>query len=154
MDIDELELIETEEGMHFLYKSATRIGAKGPQAAVDRALDRIADHREQVLELMRVRQGVPAEGEEQVEREIAVNIPSKAVQKSNYVAWFTKQSKYYHPSESELEVMFNAVEEGDLVLPDFAHSFTVRKPNGLLVQVDRKGRVSAPSPYSPALQGK
>ena len=51
--------------------------------------------------------------------------------------------------------MFSKVEENDLVLPDFAHSFSVRKPNGLLVQVDRKGRITPPSPYTPhAVKGK
>jgi len=76
-------------------------------------------------------------------------VPSVEVQKQNYITWYQQRSTYYHPTEKELELMFSKVEEGDESLPDFARSFTVRKPNGLLIQIDRKGRVSPPSPYTP-----
>ena len=47
--------------------------------------------------------------------------------------------------------MMAAVVEGDLIIPDFALSFSVVKPNGRVVAVNRRGEVVAPSPYSPAL---
>jgi hypothetical protein len=52
--------------------------------------------------------------------------------------------------------MMAAVEPGDLIIPDFALSFSVVKPSGRVVAVNRRGEVVAPSPYSPALaqQGK
>jgi hypothetical protein len=48
--------------------------------------------------------------------------------------------------------MFGACEEGDEIIFDFAHSFTVRKLDGRLLQIDRRGRVAPPSAYSPAVR--
>jgi hypothetical protein len=76
---------------------------------------------------------------------------TKEVEKQKYVRWLTFKSGYYQPTETQLEKMFSVVEEGWEVLPDFAHSFTCRLPDGRLVQVDRRGRVTEPSPYSPHL---
>jgi hypothetical protein len=150
MQIEELEKIEREESVNFVFKPTTgTIAVKGKPAAVDRGLERIKGQRDEVAGLLRARQ---APEDEIVEREVAFSVPSKAVQRQNYIFWFMKMPRYYWPSEAELDVMFGAIEEGDLVIPDFAHSFTVRRPNGLLVSVDRKGRVSQPSPYSPAMQ--
>jgi hypothetical protein len=79
-------------------------------------------------------------------------VPSLATQRQNYVVWFNSRPKYFHPSETELDRMWGALEEGDLVHFDFAHSITVQKPNGLLISVDRRGRIAEPSPYSPAVR--
>jgi hypothetical protein len=47
--------------------------------------------------------------------------------------------------------MIAACEEGDELLFDFAHSFTVRKPDGRLISINRRGKVERPSVYSPHL---
>ena len=153
MDIQELEAIETEAGVAFSFNRATgRIEAKGPAALVDRALARIVLFRDEVAEVLHERQGLPKPGEEIVVREVSPSVPALDVQRANYIRWFSAKGAYFTPTEDELDRMFAACSEGDEVLFDFAHSFTVRKPNGLLVSVDRKGRVSQPSPYSPAMQ--
>lgn len=152
MDIKEIDAIETEEGVKFSLNDATgRIVTAGPEAAVDRALARIALFRDEVGEALRERQGLPKPGEKIVVREISPNVPSLAVYRQNYRIFFTARGVYFTPTEEELDRMFAACEEGDELLFDFAHSFTVRKPNGLLVSINRKGQVSPPSPYSPAV---
>jgi hypothetical protein len=150
--LEQLQEIETGEGVKLASNDAGRISASGPRAGVDRALARIALSRDEVAEVLRVRQGLPKPSEEIVTREVSTNVPTLEIQKMNYVTWFMARAQYYHPSVTELDKMFSVLSEGDEVLPDFAHSFTVRKPNGLLVSVDRKGRVNPPSPYSPALK--
>ena len=154
MDINELQAIESEENVTFVFKPKTKtIAVKGKPAAVDRGLDRIKGQRDEVATLLRERQGISADDEE-VEREISLNVPSLAVQRPNYRRWYMAQAQIYQPSEAELELMFSRCDEGDEIIFDFAHSFTVRKPNGLLVSVDRKGRVGHPSPYSPAVRAQ
>jgi hypothetical protein len=143
MDIEELTAIEIEEEVVFKLKPGGKIGVKGEGPAIDRALARI--DRAEVAALLRERDGSP---EEIVEREIALNVPSKAAQRDNYVMWFGAKSDYYKPSEAD-DVMFSKGDEGDEILPDFAHSFTCRKPDGRLIQIDRKGRITPPSPYTP-----
>ncbi len=145
MDIAELSAIETEEEVVFKLKPGGKFTIKGTDPAIAKALARITS-RDEVAAVLRERDG---EVEPIVEREIATAVPSVEVQKQNYIAWYQQRSTYYHPTEKELELMFSKVEEGDESLPDFARSFTVRKPNGLLIQIDRKGRVSPPSPYTP-----
>ena len=51
-----------------------------------------------------------------------------------------------HPRPEQLDIMMAAVEPGDLIVPDFALSFSVIKPNGKVIAVDRRGRISEPSP--------
>ena len=155
MNIVELEAIETEAGVAFSLNRATgRIEAKGPAASVDRALARIVLFRDEVAEVLRERQGLPKPGEEIVVREVSPSVPALAIQRSNYRRWYMGKPKYFWPSQEEEDAMFAACSEGDEILVDFAHSFTVRKPNGLLVSIDRRGRVSQPSPYSPAVAQK
>src|ERR1700689_1912341 len=152
MDIAEIEGIEAELGVKFSLNDASgRIVAAGPEAAVDRALARITLFRDEVGEALRERQGLPKSGEKIVTREVSISVPALDVQRANYIRWFSAKGVYFTPTPQQLDAMFAACSEGDEILPDFAHSFTVRKPNGLLVSVNRKGRVSQPSPYSPAL---
>jgi hypothetical protein len=158
MTIEGLEAIEADCPVTAAYKPPTKsIGAKGTDAAIDRFFELIEGRQEEVALLLRQRQGLPLIDEEPiVEREIPIptNVPALAVQEANYYRWTMEHSRYFQPSEEERKKMFSVLQEGDLVLPDFAHSFSVRRPNGLVVQVDRKGRISAPSPYSPAVRGK
>ncbi len=151
MDMAELQMIEAEEAVAFSLKGNGKIAVKGKNAAVDRALERIAGHRDEVAVLLRERGTVE---EEDVVREIASTVPSLAVQRQNYIAWFSARSTYYHPSAAQLDAMFAACNEGDEIIFDFALSFTVRKPDGRLLQIDRRGRVVPPSPYSPAVADK
>jgi hypothetical protein len=151
---NELQQIEAENGVVFSLNGERKVEATGTAEAIDRALQQISDRGELVV-LLRQRQGLPEIDEEPVvTRMIPVGVPSVEVQRQNYVRWFTAQPKYFQPKPEELDLMFAAVEEGDELVFDFAQSFTVRKPNGLLISVDRKGRIGKPSPYSPALKGK
>ncbi len=127
MNANELELIESSEGVTFSLKPEGTIAVRGKCAR-------------------------QAPEEKDVEREVAFDVPALSIQRQNYVRWFMTRTKYYWPNEQELDAMFAACAEGDLIIPDFAHSFTIRRPNGLLQAVDRKGRVGAPSPYSPAVK--
>jgi hypothetical protein len=150
MDISELQAIELEENVAFSFnRKAGTIAVKGKSAAVDRALERVEGHRDEVVKLLRERQGEPED--EVVERQVAFNVPSLAVQRQNYIRWFSAKSSFYHPSETELDAMFAACEEGWEIIFDFAQSFTARLPNGLLISIDRKGRRGEVSPYSPAV---
>jgi hypothetical protein len=152
MTIEELELIEREETVAFSLSEMGRIAAKGTEAAVDAALARIAPFRDETAVLLRKRQGLPDPAEAIVVREVSASVPSLAAQRANYVTWFAARGAYYTPTDEQLDKMFAACSEGDEVIPDFAYSFSVRRPNGLVVSVDRKGRVGPPSPYSPAVR--
>lgn len=145
MNIQEIESIETELDISFRYKvESGTIVATGKRTAVAEGLERIRDCRNEVADSLRERQGVV---EEAVEIEVGARVPTLEVQRENYIRWFESKPKYYQPCEEELDAMFAALSEGDEVLPDFARSFTVRKPDGRLISVDRRGRVGAPSPY-------
>jgi hypothetical protein len=135
--------------VRFRLKPGKRIAVKGGREAAAAALQEIAADRDDVVVLLRERDG---DVEEIVEIEISTAVPTLEIQKENYRSWFSARGEYYHPTETQIEKMFAACQEGDEIFFDFAHSFTVRKPNGLLVQVDRRGHVSPPSSYSPALR--
>lgn len=154
MDIVELEQIEKEAGVSFSLSEVGRISAKGQAAAVARALARIVPFRAQTAVLLRERQGIPDPDATIITREISPNVQALAMQREKYLSWLSAKSEYFQPSADELDKMFSALEEGDEILPDFAHSFTVRKPDGRLISVDRKGRCGEPSMYSPALKVK
>ena len=144
MDLEQLTEVETKEGIKFALEPGGRLSVEGEDAAVDRALAQI--DRSEIVALLRERDGSP---EPIVKRIIPLNVLNKATYRENYIKWYSGMSEYYRPSEAELDKMFSAIEEGDEVLFDFAHSVTVRKPNGLLVAVDRRGRINPPSPYTP-----
>jgi hypothetical protein len=153
MDIHEIEKIEAEENVSFSLNDAGRIAVKGPAGGVDRALGRIATWRDEAAVLLRKRQGLPDPDAAIITREIAANVAPLAVQRAKYIDFFSARGDYFTPSAEELDRMFSVLEEGDEVLPDFAFSFSVRRRDGRLVQVDRKGRITAPSIYSPAVKG-
>lgn len=154
MTIEDLSAIETEEGVKFkLLAGGKGFTIKGKPRAQDKALARIADCRDEIPALLEERDG---DGEEITERVIATDVPSLEIQRENYVAWFSGRGEYYKPTPEQLDLMIAAVEPGDLIVPDFALSFSVVKPNGRVVAVNRRGEIVAPSPYTPALaqQGK
>jgi hypothetical protein len=146
MDITTLSLIEAEEKVTFRLKSG-KVTVKGTPAARASAIARVGDARDELPELLRERDG---ETEDILEVEIPTKVPSLAVQRANYVSWFSAQPTYYHPDENQIDAMFAACQEGDELVFDFAHSFTIRRPNGLLAAVNRKGQIVEVSPYSPA----
>jgi hypothetical protein len=151
MDIAELSAIESEEEVIFKLKPGGKFTIKGTDPAIAKALARITS-RDEVAAALRERDG---EVEPIVEREISTNVLSKEAYRENYRGWYKQRSEYFQPSEAEEEKMFSVIEEGWEVLPDFAHSVTCRKPHGVLVAVDRKGRITPPSPYTPhAVKGK
>lgn len=144
MDIATLTEVETKEGIKFALEPGGGLSVEGEDAAIDRALAQIDRH--EVAQLLRRRDGSP---EPIIRRVISLNVLSKETYRKNYISWFSGRSEYYKPSEAELDQMFGAIEEGWEVLFDFAHSVTCRKPNGVLVAVDRRGRITPPSPYTP-----
>ena len=150
MDIAQLTEVETKEGIRFRLEPGGSLSVEGEDAAIDRVLAQIDRH--EVAKLVRQRDGSP---EPIVKRVLALNVLSKEAYRENYRSWYRRMSEYYQPSEAEEEKMFSVIEEGWEVLFDFAHSVTCRKPDGVLVAVDRKGRISPPSPYTPhAVKGK
>jgi hypothetical protein len=154
MTVTDLNQIETEEAVKFRLLPNRRFLIKGKPSAADRALARIAN-RDEIPTLLIERDG---DGEVVTERIIPTGVPTLAVQRERYVAWFIGRSEYYKPTAAQLDLMMAAVQEGDLLVFDFALSFTVIKPNGRVVAVNRRGEICEPSPYSPAMtqqqQGK
>jgi hypothetical protein len=149
MTIRDLNQIEREEAVKFKLLPGRRFVIRGKPSAADRALARIAGCRDEVPTLLIERDG---DGEEITERIIPTGVPSLAIQRERYVAWFSGRSEYYKPTEKQLDKMMAACEEGGLLVFDFALSFTVVKPNGRVIAIDRHGRENPPSPYSPAMQ--
>jgi hypothetical protein len=155
MEMSELEQIEREERVPFVLNDQRRLEMTGTDQAITRALARIGNRRDELVALLRQRQGLPDHDEEPiVKRTIPIGVPSVEVQKQNYVTWFMARPKIFQPKPDELDRMFAAVEAGDEVIFDFALSITVRRSSGLIVAIDRKGRIAEPSPYSPAVRGK
>lgn len=136
MDITELEQLAAEKNATFIMRpdgqtyviKATPDAVKEILAQIDRA---------EVLALLRTRDGFTDE----IEHVVAPKIPSLAQQKEAYVAWTRQRSEYYQPSPTQLEAMWGALEEGDLVTFNYAHTITVtRIRDGRVVAIDRKGR--------------
>ena len=148
MTITGLSEIESEEKVKFKLLPGGRFVIRGKPSAQDKALARVANCRDEIPALLEERDG---DGEEITERVIATNVPALGIQRENYIRWFQARSTYYHPSPEQLDLMMGAVEPGDLIIPDFALSFSVLKPSGRVVAVNRRGEIEAPSPYSPAL---
>jgi hypothetical protein len=149
MTIEKLNTIQAEESVEFRLKPGERFIVVGTDSAITKALARLTGPRDEIAKLLRERDG---DVEPVVERVIATNVPSLAIQRANYTHWLLSKSGYYRPTPEQMDKMFSVLEEGDEVLPDFAHSFTIRRQDGLLLQVDRRGRISEPSIYSPALK--
>ena len=147
MDIKELEQVEKQDGVKFaLQPGGKRIAVKGKAVAVERALERVKGCRHEVLALLRER-----EGDAEVVRFLACDVPTLAIQKGDYRRWMLARPTYFHRTDDEIERMFSVCEEGDETLFDFAPSFTVRKADGRLFSVNNRGEISDPSAYSPAV---
>ena len=96
MDMDQLQQIEVEEAVAFSFRPDSKtISCRGTAAAVDRALERIADRRDEIAGLLRERQGIPDDEKIVVERQIAFGIPSLEIQRANYVRWFKARPMVY-----------------------------------------------------------
>ncbi|HZS53057.1 MAG TPA: hypothetical protein VFA65_01535, partial [Bryobacteraceae bacterium] len=106
--------------------------------------------RYEIERLLRRRQGLTEV--EEVEREIDLKVPSLDVQKQNYLRWARQRGAYYTPTPEQVDLMWSALEEGDQVIFDFALTITVKKPDGLLIAIDRRGKQVDVSPYSPAVR--
>ena len=99
MTIAGLSQIETEEKVKFKLLPGGRFVIRGKPSAQDKALARIADCRDEIPGLLEQRDG---DAEEITERVIATNIPSLAIQRELYIAWFSGRSEYYKPTLREL----------------------------------------------------
>lgn len=123
------------------------------KVARDRMLSAIVSFKPDVVDFLRQRQGLPAE--EEMEIEIPSHaVPSIAVQRANREnVWLPGKGQYFKESEREADLMWAQVRENDEVINDFAHSFTIRRANGLLEAVNRRGQIVTVSPYSSAHKG-
>lgn len=135
MTKEEIELLEKELDVVLSLSPLGNIKIKGTRHAVNLATKVIADARDDIIATLRDRTA-----EEEIEREIPGDVPPLDVQRENYVRWALARGPYYLPTESELKKMFSALEPGDEVIPDYAHSFLVRKPNGMLIRINRMGQ--------------
>ena len=126
-----------------------RSRAEGKPSDIDAAFAKLKAYpRDQVAAVLRAR--LPIDEEAPTVREIPVDgPPSLAVQRENHTRWFRAKPEIYWCTPEEQDRMFGRCEEGDQILFDFMFSFTVRKPNGLLISVNRRGEIERPSPYSP-----
>ena len=146
---ERLAAIEKQHDVSFVFDyESNEIEAEGLEPDVQAALKELQP-RHEFAEAIKARQPPPKV--KRVRVRLRPEVAPKKYQREKYIGWFLNQPKYYQPSEIELERMMSAVQEGDEILPDFAHSFSVRKPDGRLVSVNRKGQVVVPSLYSPHL---
>ncbi len=153
LELQDIETIEAEERVEFIFRRENdAISVRGVEGAVERALARIADHRDSVARILRQRQGLPEPDEGIVERAIPVDVPSLDSQREAYERWLSAKPRYYQPTRAEIDTMWEALQDGDRIFFDFARSVTVVRSSGEIVAIDRKGRVAAPSPYSPAVR--
>jgi len=155
MTIEQFTALKAKHGVVFNYDSATGgIAIEGKRIAVAAAHREIASCRAEVAALLRRELGLPDADDEIVSLTVpARSVASLDIQFQNYAVWFTARGKYFTPSADQFYAMRHSPEivEGDELCFDFAHSVTVRKADGLLIAIDRKGRrcnVPAYSPYS------
>ncbi len=86
--------------------------------------------RAELIAALRIRQGLGAS--ETVTKEVsATSVPPLAVQRENYKRWYTARAPTITNTEQLDLMLAQALEEGDEIIPDFAHSFGVKKPMGL-----------------------
>jgi hypothetical protein len=146
---ERLAEIEKTHNVSFEFDhESSEIIADGLEPDVQAALPHLQP-RAEFTAAMKARQPAPAK--KRVKVRLSATLPDKEVEWQKYLRWLTFKGGYYQPTEAQAAVMKAAVGDNWEILPDFAHSFTCRLPDGRLVQVDRKGRVTEPSPYSPHL---
>jgi hypothetical protein len=145
---ERLAEIEQEHSVKFTFDwDNNSVEAEGLEDAIAAALTELQPRAEFIAA---IKARTPQPKKPRVRMRIAADVPpSLAVQRQNYVRWFKQKPQLYWRSEVELDRMFALCQEGDLILPDFAFSFTVQKPDGRLLSVNRQGRFEDVSPYSP-----
>jgi hypothetical protein len=145
---ERLAAIESEHGVKFTFDwDNNSVEAEGLEDAIAAALTELQPRAEFIAA---IKERTPPPKKQRVRMRIAADAPpSLAVQRQNYVRWFKQKSQLYWRSEKELDAMFALCEEGDRILPDFAFSFTLQKPDGRLLSVNRQGKFEDVSPYSP-----
>lgn len=157
MDNEQLNNIKNKFGvvLHYVANSG-QIAIEGKRSAVALAHAHIAHCRDEVAAALRREMGLPDPDDEIVTLTVpARSVPSLAVQWANYLTWCEARGRYHTPTPEQLDAMKRSpeIQEGDELLPDFAHSVTVRKADGLLIAVNRKGiRCDVPT-YSPYRDG-
>ena len=57
--------------------------------------------------------------------------------------WQHQHDTYYQWSERELRLLLEHLQPGDVIVPKFAHSCAIRKPNGQLVEYKRTAKEEA-----------
>lgn len=149
MNIEQLAAIEAEKSVTFVLRpDGESFAVKGRKPVVKEVLDLIEGQGDDILAVLRQREGW---GEEVVEQVVKPKVRPLSVQQDEYRAWFAQRSEYYWPSEEQIQKMWSTLQEGDQTFPDYALTISVRKVDGRIIAVDRKGRELPVSPYSPAL---
>lgn len=148
MDITELETLAAEKNASFKMRPDGESFVVKAKPDVVKEILAVID-RDEVLAVLRARDGFTDE----IEHIVAPKVKSLAQYLEEYRLWFAARSTYYRPTEEQLAKMWSALEEGDRVYFDYALTITVRRiRDGKLVAIDRRGRETPVSPYSPALQ--
>lgn len=143
----EAKYAEDNLKLSFDYE-ADELEAEGTDESIAAALAEMP--REDLVEAVKRRQGPPPP-RKKVKVRIGGKVLAKSVYRQNYRRWYMGMPTYHRPSPEQEELMFSVIEEGWEVLFDFAHSVTCRLPDGRLISVNRKGKIEAPSIYSPHL---
>jgi len=154
MSIEQLDQTAAELGVVFTYDPKVgQITIEGKRSAVAQAHSRIANCRAEVAALLRKQMGLPDPDEEIVRLAVpSRSVPDPETQRRNYMTWAIARGAYYTPTEEESRLIFAALGPGDEAVPDFAKTVTIRRANGLLEAIDRKGRIVGVPPYSPLLK--
>jgi hypothetical protein len=149
MEIDKLSELEIEKSVSFVLRpDGESFAVKGKKAVVKEVLELIEGQGDSILAALREREGW---GEEVVEQVVKPKVRPLSVQQDEYRAWFAQRSEYYWPSEEQIQKIWSTLQEGDQTFPDYALTISVRKIDGRIIAVDRRGRELPVSPYSPAL---
>lgn len=153
MEIEKLSELEIEKSVAFVLRpDGESFVVKGKKAVVKEVLELIEGQSNDILALLQQREGW---GDEMVAQVVKPKVRPLREQQDQYRMWFAGRSEYYHPSEEQIQKMWSVLEEGDQTYPDYALTISVRKADGRIIAVDRRGRELPVSPYSPALaQGK
>jgi hypothetical protein len=69
--------------------------------------------------------------------------PAPEIQIEQLREWQHQHDVYYQWSPRELRLLLEHLQPGDVIVPKFAHSCAIRKPNGQLVEYKRTAKEEA-----------
>lgn len=63
--------------------------------------------------------------------------PSREIQIANLRVWQLKHPTFFQWSERELLLLYQRLEPGDVIIPNYAYSCSIRRPSGEIVEHKR-----------------